>query len=124
MFLKLINKYVFWYKRLDFSYFLISVNMSRRELIEELYKPARRNFKRRKVVVKGINDLLQVDLCDFQKLAKYNKGFKYLLTAINCFTKRGYAIPIKSKKASEVANACAQILRHEKVKLMQADAGK
>lgn len=98
--------------------------MSRKELIEELYKPARRTFERRKVVVRGINDLIQVDLCDFQKLAKYNKGYKYLLTAINCFTKRGYAIPIKSKKATEVAEACDKILKHENVKLMQADGGK
>lgn len=30
------------------------------QIIKEIFKPARRNFTRRKVVIKGLNDLIQV----------------------------------------------------------------
>ena len=39
-----------------------------------------------------------VDLADMQSLRKYNKGNKYLLCAIDLFSKYVWVIPIKYKK--------------------------
>jgi regulator of sigma D len=84
--------------------------MSRRAIVNELHKPARKNFKRRRVIVKGINDLLQGDLVEMIPYYRENKNYKYLLTVINAFSKYAYAIPIKNKSGQEVTNAMAKIL--------------
>jgi len=53
-----------------------------------LHKPIRKRFRRRKVFRKGIADLVQADLVDLSSIARYNDGYRYLLTAIDVFTKR------------------------------------
>ena len=50
-----------------------------------LYKPVRRRFKRRRVVVAGQNQQWQADLVDVANLKKYNVGTKFLLTVIDVF---------------------------------------
>jgi hypothetical protein len=36
----------------------------KRDLVSALHKPARINFKRRRVIIKGINETLQADLVE------------------------------------------------------------
>ena len=43
-----------------------------------LHKPARRHYKRSRVIVPGIDAQFQADLVDVQNLSRYNKGYKYL----------------------------------------------
>ena len=45
-----------------------------------------------------------VDLADMQSLSRYNKGFKYLLCAIDLFSKYAWVIPIKDKKGTSIVN--------------------
>ena len=40
-----------------------------------------------------------------QSLSKYNKGIKYLLYAIDLFSKYAWVIPIKDKKGIKITNA-------------------
>ena len=40
-----------------------------------------------------------------QPLNKYNKGIKYLLCAIDLFSKYAWVIPVKDKKGTSIANA-------------------
>lgn len=94
--------------------------MSRSDIVHELFKPARKNFKRRKVILKSINDLLQLDLMDMQQIAKDNDSYRYVLVGINCFSKKGFAIPIKNKKAVTVAEATEKLLRDSKTKFKHA----
>ena len=44
-----------------------------------LHKPVRRNFKRNRVLVSGIDEQWQLDLADMQSLKEYNDGYRYLL---------------------------------------------
>jgi len=67
-------------------------------LAVELHKPIRRKFKTRRVIVNGINDIWSADLVFMDKLSKWNKGFKYILTVIDVFSKFAWAIPLKDKK--------------------------
>lgn len=83
----------------------------KREVVEELHKPARINFKRRHVIIKSLLDLMQADLVDMQLYEKENKGFKYILIVINCFTKYVWAYPLKSKTAREVAQALEKVFK-------------
>ena len=45
-----------------------------------------------------------------QSLSKYNKGIKYLLCAIDLFSKYAWVIPIKDKKGTSVVNAFQKII--------------
>ena len=45
-----------------------------------------------------------------QSLSKYNKGIKYLLCAIDLFSKYAWVIPLKDKKGTSIANAFKKII--------------
>ena len=45
-----------------------------------------------------------------QSLSKYNKGIKYLLCAIDLFSKYASVIPIKDKKGTSIVNAFKKII--------------
>jgi len=63
-------------------------------LADELLKPIRHKFKRRRVFVYNIDNIWSADLKDMQSVPKQNKGFKYLLTVIDLFSKFAYTIKI------------------------------
>ena len=46
--------------------------------------------------------------------AKANKGYKYLMTVIDAFSKFAYAVPLKTKTGIEVARALEPILSANK----------
>lgn len=98
--------------------------MNVREVIaKELHAPARRRFPTRAVEVKHINDLYQADLVEMIPYARYNRNFKYLLTMINCFSKMGFAVPLKNKTGPEVANALRKIVSKHRFNHLQTDQG-
>lgn len=97
----------------------------KRDIVMELHKPARKNFKRRHVVLNGIDDLWQSDIGDFIKYSRENRGNKYILFVIDCFSKYLWTHPLKTKNAVDVENVMHEILREGRVpKNMQTDAGK
>lgn len=100
--------------------------MSRQQVVNELHKPARRNYVRRRVIMKGMNDLLQADLVEMIPYAQMNKNYKYLLTIIDTFSKFAWAIPIKTKSAPDVSAALDSVLKTLKYppKNLQTDDGK
>ena len=57
------------------------------QLADELHKPIIRKFIKRKVYSLFRDNIWEVDLADMQSLSKYNNGIKYLLWAINLFSK-------------------------------------
>ena len=67
-------------------------------LADELHKPIIRIFNKRKVYSQFKDDIWGVDLADMQSLSRKNKGTKYLLCAIDLFSKYAFVIPIKEKK--------------------------
>ena len=62
-------------------------------------------FKKRKVYSSFKDNIWGVDLADMQSLSKYNKEIKYLLCAIDLFSKYAWVIPIKDKKGTSIVNA-------------------
>lgn len=79
-------------------------------LINELYKPIRKNFKRRRVIQKGINDTWQADLIIFDDYVRENNGYRYLMTIIDIFSKKAWAVALKTKSGVEVTKAFASVL--------------
>lgn len=95
----------------------------KRQVVNEIHKPARINFKRRKVILKSYNDLFQADLADMQKYSNENRGYKHILIVINCFSKFVWAFPLKNKTGSEVAKSIEKVFQHQQPKNLQTDLG-
>ena len=57
-----------------------------------------------------------VDLADMQLISKYNKGIRYLLCAINLFSRYAFVVPLKDKKGSSIVDAFQSILNKSKRK--------
>ena len=79
------------------------------QLAEELHKPVTRKFRKRRVVVNGIDEIWTADLVDMQAFAEYNDGVKYLLTVIDVFSKYGWIVPMKDKSGKSTANGLTKI---------------
>lgn len=94
-------------------------------IVDELHKPARRRYPRRRVTLKGVNDLWQADLVEMIPYARLNRGHKYLLTVIDCFTKYAWAVAVKSKSAKDVTRAMSTVFNgRQPPKNLQTDKGR
>lgn len=98
--------------------------MSKHQIATELHGAARRNYTRRRVNVYGKNDLFQADLVEMIPYSRQNKGHKYILCVIDCFTKFAWAIALKSKKGTDVTAAIETIFSHRRPRLLHVDRGK
>lgn len=97
----------------------------KRKIVKELHSAARRNFPRRPTVLKGIYDLFQADLVEMRPYNKENKGYNYILTVIDCFSKVAHAVPLKNKTGESVTNGMRSVLSKigKNVKNLQTDDG-
>ena len=55
-------------------------------------------------------DILQLDLVDMSNLAASNKNYKYLLVAIDVYSRLAFVVPMKNKTTEAVNNAVVEIL--------------
>ena len=95
------------------------------QLAEELHKPVRKHFQKRRVMVSKIDEIWAADLVEMQKLSRDNKGYKYLLTVIDVFSKYGWIWPLKNKTGLEVENAFKNIFAEGRVpEKLWVDKGK
>ncbi len=103
---------------------------AKREIASELHAPARRNYIRRHVSIRGFKDLFQADLVEMIPYEKDNSGYRYMLTVIDVFSKYAWARPVLKKDARNVTNAMRDILqcddgaRFKPPRLLQTDRGK
>ena len=72
------------------------------------------NLKKRKVYSSLRDNIWGVDLADIQWLSKYNKEIKYLLCAIDLFSKYAWVVPINDKKGTSLVNAFKKIISKER----------
>ena len=78
---------------------------------EELHKPAIKNFSKRIVYSQFKDNIWGVDLADMQSLSRKNKGIKYLLCAIDLYSKYAFVISLKDKKGISIVNAFNKIIK-------------
>ena len=74
-------------------------------LANELRKPIIKKFDKRKVCSQFKDNIWRVDLADMQSLSKKNIGIKYLLCAIDLYSKYAFVIPLKDKKGISIVDA-------------------
>ena len=80
-------------------------------LTDELHKPIIKKFDKRKVYSQFKDNIWGVDLADMQSLSRKNKGIKYLLCAIDLYSKHAFVIPLKDKKGISIVNAFNKITK-------------
>lgn len=73
-------------------------------------RPVRRTFRRGHIVTRGIRDQYDLDLIDMGRLSKYNNNVKFLLTAVDAFSRVAMVKPLKDKKADTVLEALKLML--------------
>ena len=86
------------------------INESNYQLANELHKRIIKKFKKRKLYSSFRDNIWVLISPNMQSLSKYNKGIKYLLSAIDLFSKYAWVIPIKDKKGTSIVNAIKKII--------------
>lgn len=91
-----------------------------------LHKNRRIKFKRNHYNITNIDDLWEMDLIDMQKHSRNNKGHKYILAVIDCFSKFAWCIPIKRKTPAEIIKGFDEIFSstNRKPIKIQSDKGR
>lgn len=96
--------------------------MSKWQVVKEIHRDARKNFPRRRTIMRGIAETLQADLIEMPP----DRNMKYCLTVIDTFSKVAYVEPLKTKTGSEVTQAMESILYKvgRPVRNLQVDCGR
>ena len=87
-------------------------NFTMEDLSQELNKPTINKFPRQKIIVNYINEIHSADLVNMSQYSKMNKGYKYIFTNIDVFSKIAYAYPIKSKKIGDIKPCFEKIFKN------------
>ena len=80
-------------------------------LADELHKTVIKKFEKRKVYLQFKDNIWGVDLADTQSLSRKNKGIKYLLCAVDLYSKYAFVFPIKDKKGISIVNGFNEIIK-------------
>jgi transposase InsO family protein len=107
------------------------VDISRRQVMDwlskqethQVFAPANRTVNIRNTVLSGAHKVIVIDLIDMQNFA--DRGFHYILTAIDPFSKKAYARALKNKEAKTVAASMNDMIKKDikKVGLIRSDNG-
>ena len=94
------------------------------------YKPVVRKHKFLKTLVKNLADQIQMDLVDMGKYGSKNKGYRWILAAIEILSQFAFAIPVYRKNVESMTKAVKILLENFKKRfgkypnVVQFDEGK
>ena len=93
-------------------------NFTMQDLSEELNKPIINKFERKKVVVNHIDEIHSCDLVDMVKYSKVNRGYKYIFTNIDIFSKYAW---YEIKCMYEIKSCFQKIFKERKPSYIWSD---
>ena len=96
-------------------------NFTMEDLSNELNKPVINKFERKKIVINHIDEIHSCDLVDMQKYSKMNKGYKYIFTNIDIFSKYAWSFQLKSKTIKDIKPCFEKIFKQRKPKYIWSD---
>jgi hypothetical protein len=91
-----------------------------RQTTYQLHKHSKTKIKGRIIAFRPY-ERLQVDLLDMSMFARQNKGIRWILIAIDIFTRQGFATTLKTKRANDVRDGFKIILDQIKYKIERID---
>ena len=78
-------------------------------------------MKEKKLLVNHIDEIHSCDLVDMTQYSKMNKGYKYIFTNIDVFSKIAYAFPLKTKTIKDIKPCFEKIFENNKPKYIWSD---
>lgn len=88
-----------------------------------MYRQSLKKFPRNRVIVDGPNEQWDIDLMDMTEFSNENDGIKYVIMAIDVFSRFGYTIPIKNKTADTLVKALGGLFEQKKPHWIRTDKG-
>ena len=85
-------------------------NYIRRKRSLNLHKQRRKIFQRRRFVTHQPSDTIMADLIFYEGHKRANDNCKYILSVIDCFSRKAWTRPVKSKHAETVGKKLDEIL--------------
>ena len=79
-----------------------------------LHKQKRKVKQFRRIRLKGVKYQYSIDLVDLQKYSRINRGYKWIMNIIDCFSKKVWSFALKTKSGSEVAAVLDKFFRNKK----------
>ena len=96
--------------------------------INEIYsKPPKKNYATNKTDVYHIDDIWSLDILDLKDYGpENNRNYRYVFVIIDNFSKFGWTIPLKNKKALTIKDSFENILinSNRKPDIIESDRGK
>ena len=96
-------------------------NFTMEDLSEELNKPVINKFERKKIIVNHIDEIHSCDLVDMIKYSKVNRGYKYIFTNIDIFSKYAWSFSLKTKTIKDIKPCFEKIFKERKPKYIWSD---
>lgn len=88
------------------------------------YAPSRKTFLRRPTVSHKKDSIWAADTAFFIPLAKYNRGYKYLVICVDILTKVVRGVPLRTKKPSELVEGFKKLFKKARPSLaLYSDMG-
>ena len=87
-------------------------------------KPPHKSYETNETMIKSIHDVWSSDLIDMKDYdPKNNRSYRYLLVAIDKFSKIGWTIPLKNKHVQSITDAFSGIIKssNRKPNLLETD---
>ena len=78
------------------------------------YFPITANFK---------FEILQIDLVDMSDIAAANKNYKYLLVAIDVFSRFAFVYPLRSKSSEYITEVMQELIEETAPTIINTDLG-
>ena len=92
--------------------------------VDQIHKVVNKNRNKFKYITANTpNEIFQIDLLDYTKYSRTNKGYKWILICVDVFTRKAYAVPMKDKTAKLTEEAFKQIIKEDKPKVIFHDMG-
>ena len=96
-------------------------NFNMEDLSEELNKGVINKFERKKIIVNHIDEIHSCDLVDMIKYCRVNRGYKYIFTNIDIFSKYVWSFPLKTKTIKDIKPCFEKIFKERKPKYIWSD---
>jgi len=91
---------------------------------KQLHSLAKSKNKTGSILGYSPNNVWQADLLDVSRFARANKGYNFILTAIDVYSRKAHAIPLKRKTGKAVQQAFESIFGTNRPNNITTDAGK
>ncbi|KAL3109930.1 hypothetical protein niasHT_016546 [Heterodera trifolii] len=79
-----------------------------------LHRQAKRRYRRLPTLASGLHTEWQADLAILDRLAKQNRGYKYLLVCIDTLSRQVFVEPVKTKTSANMIIAFGRIFKRSK----------